>query len=545
MRRPPGILLHSISLRLLLPLLAILGVVLAVHSALSFRSTERQFIELAGAEAHRLAGVILSALHDRMLLDRQVDVQRAMQQLADGGGVKRIRLYDGAGRVAQSTQAGEIGLRVDRRQQPCAGCHQGGLRPVPGRGRQTDLVAEAGDRPVLRHLAVVWNEPSCSAAACHPPAAVQRYLGVLDVELSMDPLAEALSTARRRTLWTLPALLVAAGAVSAVLIRRLVQRPVDELHRSAQRIARGEMDGRLEVRGRHELAELAQEFNRMAAEVQAARKEVTDWSRRLEEKVVEKGDELRRTQRQVLQMERMASLGKLAATVAHEINNPLSGILGTARLVQRELEDQALPEELAREVAGHLQLIAQECNRCGNIVRNLLLFARRSGGQMAPVDVNEVAERSLMLVRHHLQMHGVALRRELLEGDAEVVADGAQLQQALLALLVNAVEAITGAGERESLLTLALTGDADSVTFHVGDTGVGIHPDVLPHVFEPFFSTKDQESGVGLGLAVVYGIVRRHGGSITVDSAPGQGTTFHVRIPRRPALEASGAEEGP
>jgi two-component system NtrC family sensor kinase len=419
------------------------------------------------------------------------------------------------------------------------------VRPAVARGRQTGLVADAGGRPVLRHLTVVWNEPSCSSAACHPAAAVQRQLGVLDVELSMDPLAQALATARRRTLWTLPALLLAAAAVSVVLIRRLVQRPVDELHRGAQRIARGEMDGRIEVRGRHELAELAGEFNRMAAEVKAAREEVTDWSRRLEEKVVEKADELRRTQRQVLHMERMASLGKLAATVAHEINNPLSGILGTARLVQRELEDQPLPAELAREVSEHLQLIAQECARCGNIVRNLLLFARRSGDQMAAVDVNEVAERSLTLVRHHLHMHGIALRRELLEGDAEVVADGAQLQQALLALLVNGVEAIASAGEPESLLTLRITGDAESVTFHVGDTGVGIHPEVLPHVFEPFFSTKEQESGVGLGLAVVYGIVRRHGGTITVDSQPGQGTTFHVRIPRRPAPSAGGGEAEP
>ena len=545
MPRPPGTFLHSISVRLLLPLLAILTVVLAVHSALSFRSTEKQFVELAGAEAHRLAGVILSALHDRMLVDRQVDVQRTMEQLADGGGVRRIRLYDGAGRVAQSTQAGEIGGRVERQQQPCASCHASGARPAVARARQTELLTEAGGRPVLRHLAVVWNEPSCSSAACHPAAARQRQLGVLDVELSMDTLASALATARRRTLWTLLALLVPAGAVSAVLIRRLVQRPVDELQRGAQRIARGEMDSPIAVRGRHELAELAGEFNRMAAEVKAAREEVTGWSRRLEEKVVEKGDELRRTQRQVLQMERMASLGKLAATVAHEINNPLSGILGTARLVQRELEDQPLPPGLAAEVSQHLQLIAQECSRCGNIVRNLLLFARRSGGEMAPVDANEVAERGLMLMRHHLEMHGIALRRELLDRDAELVADGAQLQQALLALLVNAVEAITSAGERESLLTLRLTGDAESVTFHVGDTGVGIHPDVLPHVFEPFFSTKEQESGVGLGLAVVYGIVRRHGGTITVDSQPGQGTTFHVRIPRRPAPDAAAGEDGP
>lgn len=539
MARLPGSFVHSLSVRLLLPLLAIVGIALAVHSVLTFRSTERQYVELVGAEAHRLAGVILSATHDRMLVDRQVDVQRTIQQLADGGGVTRIRLYDGRGRIAQSTQAAEIGQTMGTQQQPCLSCHGQGQRPAAARAVRTDVVSQASGPPVLRHLSVISNEASCASLACHPAASVQPVLGVLDVELSMGPLATALRTSRRHTFWTMGVLLLLAGGVSAVLIQRLVQRPVTALHQGTQRIARGEMDGRIEVRGRHELAELAEEFNRMASEVKAAREEVTDWSRRLEEKVVEKSDELRRTQRQVLHMERMASLGKLAATVAHEINNPLSGILGTARLVERELEDQPLPPELAGEISQHLRLIAQECARCGNIVRNLLLFARHSGGEMGPVDMNEVAERSLMLMRHHLEIHGIELQRALLEKDSEIVADGAQLQQALLALLVNAVEAMTSGTEKGGVLSLRLEGDPAAITMHVGDTGVGIHPDLVPHIFEPFFSTKHQQSGVGLGLAVVYGIVERHGGAITVDSVPERGTTIHVRIPRHRAGESA------
>jgi two-component system NtrC family sensor kinase len=486
-------------------------------------------VELVTAEAGRLAGVILRAIHDRMLVDRQVDVQRTMQQLAQGGGVSRIRLYDASGRVAQSTSAAEIGARVTRLDQPCRGCHVASGVP-PRRAVLAEVVAQGSDAPVLRHLSVIRNQPSCATGGCHPAAARQPQLGVLDVELSMEPLAEALGHARWRAVWTMGAMLLFSGTVCAVLIQRLVQRPVNDLHRGTERIARGDMEGRIVVRGRHELAELAEEFNRMAAEVAASREEVTEWSRRLEDKVVEKSDELRRAQRQVLHMERMASLGKLAATVAHEINNPLSGILTSARLVERALAEQRLPPEAARETSELLQLIAQECARCGGIVKNLLLFARHSGGAMGPVDVNQVAERSLQLMRHHLQMRGIELERDLLAGESQVVADGAQLEQALLALLMNAVEAMTGGG----VLRLRVTGDAESVTFHVGDTGVGIHPDVLPHIFEPFFSTKQQESGVGLGLAVLYGIVQRHGGTVTVDSEPGRGTTFHVRIPRRP-----------
>ena len=150
---------------------------------------------------------------------------------------------------------------------------------------------------------------------------------------------------------------------------------------------------------------------------------------------------------------------------------------------------------------------------------------------MAPVDLNEVVERALMLVRHHLEMSGITLRSQLLEKDTVIVADAGQLQQALLALLVNAVEAM--AGQEGGELSVCLRGTPFGVWIDIGDTGVGIPPEVLPLIFEPFFSTKEKESGVGLGLAVVYGIVERHGGRIEVKSQVGRGTVFHLWLPRR------------
>jgi two-component system NtrC family sensor kinase len=282
----------------------------------------------------------------------------------------------------------------------------------------------------------------------------------------------------------------------------------------------------------------------MAGDLKAARREVTEWSGRLEEKVVEKTEELQRAQRQVLHMEKMASLGKLSATVAHELNNPLSGLLTYSRLVERALARQELPEEARSELGEYLRMMVSESTRCGQIVKNLLLFSRRDGGaELAPVDVEEVIARSLALVRHHLEISGVALRCEPFAGDPVLRADPGQLEQALVALFVNAVEAMSGPGCDEGELTVRAEGDAEAVRIHVGDTGVGIHPDVLPHIFEPFFSTKHEESGVGLGLAVVYGIVQRHGGSIEVDSEPGRGTTFHLTLPRRAAPDDPGAAE--
>jgi two-component system NtrC family sensor kinase len=216
--------------------------------------------------------------------------------------------------------------------------------------------------------------------------------------------------------------------------------------------------------------------------------------------------------------------------VAHELNNPISGMLTYARLVERELTEQPLDPAVREELERYLRLVQQECTRCGAIVKNLLVFARRTGAAMASVDLNEIADRSLMLVRHRLDMAGTELRTDLLRGDANVVADPGQVQQALVALLVNAVEAMGDGGT----LSVSLEGDPEGVRIHVADTGPGIPPDVLPLIFEPFFSTKDSESGVGLGLAVVYGIVHRHGGTIEVESEVGVGTTFHLRFPRVP-----------
>jgi signal transduction histidine kinase len=151
---------------------------------------------------------------------------------------------------------------------------------------------------------------------------------------------------------------------------------------------------------------------------------------------------------------------------------------------------------------------------------------------MASIDLNQIVQRSLMLVRHHLEISGVKLHCEPLSGDSQIVADEGQLEQALIALLVNAVEAMNCLPRGDGQLGVHLRGTADEVEIDVADNGVGIAAEVLPQIFEPFFSTKEAENGVGLGLSVVYGIVQRHGGRIQVESQVGRGTVFHVRLPR-------------
>ena len=527
----------SLGVRLLIPMLLIVGGALAVYALFSFRSTKDHFLHLVGGEADRSSGLILRATHDGMLLNRLDEVQAMIERLAEGGDVAVIRVFDKDGVVVLSSDATEVRrTRAALSDPPCAGCHEEGEARGAGL-KATDLVrGERGE--VLRQLSVIENETACMASGCHASAAGQSVLGVLDVEMSMVPLEAALSSERRQILWTTLGLLVVIGLVATVIFRRLIHRPIRQLKAGTRRIAAGDLGTRIDVQGGHELAHLAGDFNRMAEDLDRSRREVTEWSRTLESRVEEKTAALRSAQRQVLHMEKMASLGKLSATVAHEINNPLTGVLTYARLVERELVAQPLPAPVREELGRYLKLAQQECIRCGDIVRNLLVFARRTGSSMAMVDINEIVDRSLMLIRHHREIRGISLRSERLDGDAAMRADGGQIQQALVALLVNAVEAMTDGGE----LSVRLTADAERIRIAIGDTGIGIPPEVRSLIFEPFFSTKEHESGVGLGLAVVYGIVTRHGGTIEVDSEPGVGTTFHLELPREPPAERGGGE---
>jgi len=262
----------------------------------------------------------------------------------------------------------------------------------------------------------------------------------------------------------------------------------------------------------------------MAEDLSAARRAVTEWSQKLEEKVVEKTEALRRAQHHVLHMEKMASLGKLAATVAHELNNPLEGILTYAKLIGRRLKriEQKPPE--VHQTIEDIELIQRETDRCGTIVKNLLLFSKKQVGEFTLVPVRQIIHKSEQLVNHHFQISNVQCETILPTEEMSLLCDENQIEQAMVALFVNAVEAMPGGGK---LVVEVQQGRAKSdVRILVKDSGIGIADEDLPHVFEPFYSTKKNGQGVGLGLSVVYGILERHGGRISIQSEPGKGTTF-------------------
>ncbi|MFH2006174.1 MAG: ATP-binding protein [bacterium] len=528
---------YSVSLRLLLRLLVLFVLVFGVYAVISLRTNSAQWTRMINSNAEQTSELIRDATHYGMLLNEKDVLHHTIQQIAKTPGVSGIRIYDKHGMVMFSANKAEIGTKVDRQAEACVICHDKDkpLRRVPRSSRLRIFRAPNGER-IAGLITPIQNEPGCARIGCHVPPSAQSILGVLDVKMSLKRIDQAQSTARANVILLTLLVILLTAVVTIASVHRVVTKPVRRLQEGTQRVARGDLETRIDVSSRDEMGRLAEAFNTMTEDLQRARAELTDWSQTLEQKVANKTDELGRMQRQVVHMEKMASLGKLSATVAHELNNPLAGILVYAKLVERDLGCAPLCAEEQEELHRYLKLIQKESSRCGEIVRNLLLFARQSAAAFAPAHLNDIVERCLLLMRHHLEMAEVTLDCQPLDGDDEVLCDGDQIQQALVALVVNAAEAMQHV--ENATLTIRLKDLDDSVQIRMTDNGYGIAPEVQPHIFEPFYSTKEKESGVGLGLAVVYGIVQRHGGVIDVNSEVGTGTTFIWTLRRRPPPES-------
>lgn len=234
-------------------------------------------------------------------------------------------------------------------------------------------------------------------------------------------------------------------------------------------------------------------------------------------------------QANILHQDKMMSLGRLAASVVHEINNPLSGILNYARLMKRVVgRGEPGPDQLAK-FRRYLELVESETSRCSEIVSGLLAFSRRSQLEFAPVDIRDLVERSVRLSQHKLDLSNIQLEVVIHPDLPPVLGERNQLQQCLINLIFNAIDAMPDGGHL--YLKAGLTPDQRELTISVRDTGVGIAPEDMKHIFEPFYTTKAEGYGVGLGLSTVYGIVEHHGGRVEMSSRPGEGATCTLRLP--------------
>jgi len=520
---------NTLSARLIVLLLAGMVVIFALLGYLNIR-LHRQHLEAAMLlSAERMSDVIIRATTYHMLRNDRDALYQSITTMASEPGVVRIRIFNQDGKISFSSDASEVNTYVDKKAEACYRCHAQAQPLIKLNRPDRFRIFKPNGPRVLGIITPIENQPSCSAAECHAHPPEQQVLGVLDTNVSLARAdANLRESSLRMVAYTVVAVVLIA-VLTGVFVWRMVHIPVKKLTAGTERLAHGQLGYQLDIGSRDELGELALSFNQMSRQLREAREEADAWAQTLEARVEDKTRELKHAHQAVMQSEKMASIGKLAATVAHEVNNPLAGILTYAKLLRKWLDRDGWDAKRRDEIRGSLELIESESRRCGEIVRNLLTFSRSAPMNLQWVGLNQVIDRCVRLVQHQTELNNVQLQPELAESLPQVQCDAAQIEQLLLALIMNAIDALPHGGNL--WVRSRMVPEIGGVQLEVQDDGVGIPESILPNLFEPFFSTKEKGHGVGLGLAISKGIVERHRGRIDVDSKPGQGTKFTISLP--------------
>jgi len=521
---------NSLSAKLITLLLSTMVVIFALLGYLNIR-LHRQHLEAATlTSAERVSDVIKRSTTYYMLRNDREGLYHAIQTMADEPGMVKVRIFDRAGRISYSTEPTEVNHIVNQGAEACYGCHAQS-QPLARLNRpdRFRIYRNGGGTRVLGIITPIENQPACSNAACHAHPESRQILGVLDTDLSLAKADAQLADSSARMLVYTAAAMLMVAVLSWLFVWRLVGRPIKALEHGTERLAEGDLGYQINVRSHDEVGDLAHSFNDMSLQLRAANEEIVAWAKTLEDRVEQKTRELKSALDHVIHVEKMASIGKMAAVVAHEINNPLSGILTYAKLLRKWLDQGKMDTTKHQEATECLDLIAAESHRCGDIVKNLLNFSRTSPMNVETTDLNSVVDRCIRLVQHQLELGGIQLQLDLADHLPKVQCDPAQIEQVLLALVMNAVDAMPHGGNL--WLRTSLNQSGDEIEIEVRDDGMGISSEILPKIFEPFLTTKETGHGVGLGLAVSRSIMERHHGRIEVQSVAGKGTTFTLTLP--------------
>jgi two-component system NtrC family sensor kinase len=454
--------------------------------------------------AQQLSETVKSSTRYDMLLNQRSSVHEIINTIGRQEAIDRVRVYNKDGEIIYSSDSTDIGHLVDMQAEACYACHAEDrpLESLPISSRTRTFSVDEDSR-LLGIINPIYNDASCWQSSCHAHAEDQKVLGVLDLTLPLD---EVDRQRRAGTVMVVALAIVVMVAISLIifyLARRFVLRPVELLVEATQRVAAGDLSTSVPVRSQDEVGQLAESFNEMTHRLAEA-------------------------QRHIFRSSKLASVGRLAAGVAHELNNPLTGVLTYGSFLLNQTQDPELKKDL--------EVVVRETKRCRDIVAGLLDFSRQTPSAPRWTDINEVIHVASGMVRHHFALQKTRLVLDLQQDLPPVNIDPSQMQQVLVNLLVNAADAMPKEGGSVTVTTTPGVPPpgrpGPAVQLEVSDTGQGIPEEHLDKIFDPFFTTKGTE-GTGLGLAIVWGIIEEHGGDIQVATEPGKGTRFTIRLPAR------------
>jgi two-component system, NtrC family, sensor kinase len=507
----------SLKKKIILCVIIVVVVIEGIFLYLNIRSLSQQIVQKTEEEAFNLSETIRLSIRNAMIMDRRDEYQRIIDDVAQRKGIAEVRIFNKQGEITVSSDRSKVGTVVDKQAEACYGCHREGEARVLLPSDSKTRIYQTEKQSLLGLINPIYNEPSCYA--CHPQTL--NVLGVLDTTISLEGLEkEKAQIYNRMTISGVISVIILSFLLS-LLLTRFVNRPIDKLLSATKTAAQGDLDQSVTIRSNDELGELSESFNNMISELKRSRDAIEEWTQTLEHRVQERTKELQQVQDQLVHAGKMAALGELSAGVAHEINNPLTGVLTFSSLILKKID------------ANHpwrkdLETIVQQTSRCRDIVKGLLDFARQRKPDKKLWNINTLIDNTLSLLEKQAPFHNIEIKKDFKADMPPLFIDGDQIEQVFMNILLNAADAMAEKGGKLTIRTDLKDGMAE-VSF--ADTGVGITREHISKLFDPFFTTKQTGRGTGLGLAISYGIVQSHNGDIKVESELGKGSTFYVKLP--------------
>ncbi|HSO85887.1 MAG TPA: ATP-binding protein, partial [Draconibacterium sp.] len=481
-----------------------------------FRSVNEKYMKsVINENGNNIGYLVEGALYQSMMENDQTSLQEILDQINTMSGIDNVSMYDKNNNLAYTSILNESANHSDP---DCVSCHQDLdqlFSPLEKSYRIVDATSECVMNPnsaKARNLLIrspILNNPSCSTAACHAHSPEEKILGSLIIKMPLEGLDNALQESIT-DYFLLAALMTVFLILFLILFtNKKIKTPLNEIILASEAVTRGDRSKRLEIKPNQlsDMRMVSHAFNEMLDNIQSATLELENWSQQLEYKVQKKSEELGQAQNELINIERIASLGKLSLSVAHEINNPLSGILVYAKLLQKQLNNPNLDQDKISNMLKHLKLIESETKRCGDIVKGLLDFSRKDQNDFEPKHLHEILLDTFDLMAHTMKIGDIHFISDLAAKKDMISCSPNQIKQACLAIMVNASEAVAKNGE---IVVRTFNPDENHVRIEFTDNGVGIASEDISHIFEPFFSTKEKTTGIGLGLSIVHGIVQSH-----------------------------------
>jgi two-component system NtrC family sensor kinase len=518
-------------------IISISSVILFVLFGIIFRSVyEQYFNTVIRQSGNNIGSIVEGSLYHSMLENDKGALQGTLDIINTMSGIDDVNMYDYKDSLVYTSFSPETGSHSNPN---CLKCHENIKSMFPRKEKSYRIINVKSECNMNqndnthRHLLIrspILNEKSCYTASCHAHNQNDEVLGSLIIKIPLADLDSAVK--KSSTEFYLIAICITLLLVMILIFftRKKIKNPLNDIIKASLAVSNGNKSTRLEIRPNQldDMRMVSQAFNDMLDNLQKATEELQNWSQQLEYKVQKKSEELGAAQNELIQIERIASLGKLSSSVAHEINNPLSGILIYTKLIYKQLSNPELYASKKDSILRHLKLIENETKRCGDIVKGLLDFSRKDQDDFETRHLHEILQDTYELMTHPIKIANINFLKDFAARSDLINCSANQIKQACVAILVNASEAVLENGE---IIVSTKNPDGDTIRIEISDNGIGIPEDDVSHIFEPFFSTKHDTSGIGLGLAIVHGIVKSHNGKIEVKSELGKGTTISISLP--------------